>query len=574
MAERTIFGTARRPEAGEYWAGTMVKFYLIKRFPVADGVVLRDRVDAPVDTDGEFTVTLQVPDSGTAKWQVLFPSNERVTFNLGAGDDISIDDILNGAGDVPDDANTIEQLIQATLDDLAFDDLADVNAPAPTNGQVPVWNSGTGRWVAGTVAGGGGGAQDVGDLTATGYTSGQSPRWDGTVFAAEDYYTEVEVDALLSGKAATVHNHDERYHTASQVDELLSYKASTSHTHDDRYYTEAEIGTLLAGKADASHTHAFSAITATPTTLAGYGITNAYTIAQTDAQIAAATSTYDVLDLSANGYSAGQSPRWDGAHFLPVDYYTEAEVDTLLAGKASTSHSHAFAAITSTPTTLAGYGITDAMSEAAGDVRYGQLGASNTWALAQTFTVPLKGPAGTAALPSYAFSGDADTGMYYAGTNTLGFSAGGAQRFYVDANRLSSSVEIRAPSVELRMSTVNSNSIQEIALHALDMTGGTAPGFGLQHRWLLDASNSSNTDAMSQRVYWQTATAGSQTAYWRLRLTHNGGALADVLGAGRTGVAGSTGLWLYDEDNATLEQVTVGAADSGGTGYKLLRIPN
>jgi hypothetical protein len=38
--------------------------------------------------------------------------------------------------------------------------------------------------------------------------------------------------------------------------------------------------------------------------------------------------------------------------------------------------------------------------------------------------------------------------------------------------------------------------------------------------------------------------------------------------------AGETSLWLYDDDNGTLEQVTVGAADSGGAGYKVLRIPN
>jgi hypothetical protein len=35
-----------------------------------------------------------------------------------------------------------------------------------------------------------------------------------------------------------------------------------------------------------------------------------------------------------------------------------------------------------------------------------------------------------------------------------------------------------------------------------------------------------------------------------------------------------TNLYLYDADNGTLEQVTVGAADSGGSGYKVLRIPN
>lgn len=41
-----------------------------------------------------------------------------------------------------------------------------------------------------------------------------------------------------------------------------------------------------------------------------------------------------------------------------------------------------------------------------------------------------------------------------------------------------------------------------------------------------------------------------------------------------TATAGNTAMLLYDVDNATLERVTVGAADSGGTGYKVLRIPN
>jgi hypothetical protein len=38
--------------------------------------------------------------------------------------------------------------------------------------------------------------------------------------------------------------------------------------------------------------------------------------------------------------------------------------------------------------------------------------------------------------------------------------------------------------------------------------------------------------------------------------------------------AGNTRFMLYDVDNATLERVTVGAADSGGAGFKVLRIPN
>lgn len=38
--------------------------------------------------------------------------------------------------------------------------------------------------------------------------------------------------------------------------------------------------------------------------------------------------------------------------------------------------------------------------------------------------------------------------------------------------------------------------------------------------------------------------------------------------------AGNTRLYLYDVDNGQLERVSVGAADSGGAGYKVLRIPN
>jgi hypothetical protein len=69
--------------------------------------------------------------------------------------------------------------------------------------------------------------------------------------------------------------------------------------------------------ASSSHTHTFASLTSKPTTISGYGITDAY---------------------------------------------TKTEVDTALAGKSDTSHTHTFASLTSKPTTLAGYGITDAAS--------------------------------------------------------------------------------------------------------------------------------------------------------------------------------------------------------------------
>lgn len=49
---------------------------------------------------------------------------------------------------------------------------------------------------------------------------------------------------------------------------------------------------------------------------------------------------------------------------------------------------------------------------------------------------------------------------------------------------------------------------------------------------------------------------------------------ADAVKFDATAVAGNTRLFVYDVDNAQLERVTIGAADSGGAGYKVLRIPN
>jgi hypothetical protein len=74
-----------------------------------------------------------------------------------------------------------------------------------------------------------------------------------------------------------------------------------------------------------------------------------------------------------------------------------------------------------------------------------------------------------------------------------------------------------------------------------------------------------------------------------LRLYHDGtnsvlrtdtGSLKALIGATETArfdsdsTAGNTRFMLYDVDNGTLERVSVGAADSGGTGFKVLRIPN
>jgi len=73
-----------------------------------------------------------------------------------------------------------------------------------------------------------------------------------------------------------------------------------------------------------------------------------------------------------------------------------------------------------------------------------------------------------------------------------------------------------------------------------------------------------------------TFTGDLDTGIYRVGADQFGIAAGGALGAqvDVDATAGNTRFLLYDVDNATLERVTVGAADSGGAGYKLLRIPN
>lgn len=70
------------------------------------------------------------------------------------------------------------------------------------------------------------------------------------------YYTESEVDTLLSSKSDSTHNHDSTYDAKGSADSALasakeytdsavSVLANASHTHDDLYYTESEINTKI-----------------------------------------------------------------------------------------------------------------------------------------------------------------------------------------------------------------------------------------------------------------------------------------------------------------------------------------
>ena len=104
--------------------------------------------------------------------------------------------------------------------------------------------------------------------------------------------------------------------------------------------------TLTATVANDSHTHAFGNLTGKPTTLAGYGITDAVS---STGNAATASKLATARTISLTGDASG-SVSFDGS--------ANAAITVVVAND---SHTHAFANITGKPTTLAGYGITDSL---------------------------------------------------------------------------------------------------------------------------------------------------------------------------------------------------------------------
>lgn len=168
-------------------------------------------------------------------------------------------------------------------------------------------------------------------------------------------------DYLKKTEASTLYQPKGNYLTSHQD---ISGKSDKTHTHSVKINgvtktiaatggTAVDLGTYLTShqslaaylkSADAEktysklgHTHAFSEITGKPTTLAGYGVTDGV----------------NTVTLSGSGNAV-----------------TSASIDghTLTLTKGSTfslsGHTHTFASLTSKPSTIAGYGITDAYTKA------------------------------------------------------------------------------------------------------------------------------------------------------------------------------------------------------------------
>lgn len=120
MPVRNITGPLYKPGTNTPWINTVVQFKLTAIFANNGIGYPKDTHRVITDINGNFAVSLAVPDSGAAQWQIIFSDNTRIDYALGIGSDLTIADIIN-AGTFPGSPNQLQQL----LDSFTFTDLLD-----------------------------------------------------------------------------------------------------------------------------------------------------------------------------------------------------------------------------------------------------------------------------------------------------------------------------------------------------------------------------------------------------------------------------------------------------------------
>lgn len=104
----------------------------------------------------------------------------------------------------------------------------------------------------------------------------------------------------------------------------------------------------------------WSNIVNTPTSLGGYGITDAYTKTQVDSMFSGLAAVYQPLSSNLTAYAGGALP---STFTLSIVDAADAAAWRTAIGAGTSSFDGAFSSLSGIPTTISGYGITDAYTE-------------------------------------------------------------------------------------------------------------------------------------------------------------------------------------------------------------------
>lgn len=198
---------------------------------------------------------------------------------------------------------------------------------------------------------------------------------------------------------------------------------------------------------------------------------------------------------------------------------------------------------------------------------------------------------GSAVSPSIAFASDLNTGIFRVLADTLGISTGGVERLRV--------------GTQLLLPTAGSVAAPDLAFAATPGSGMFQPfgdvgvedfvAFSVLGKQILNLFNNAGADSGIQieggdSGVWPTTirpTTARATEVLHIQskgaaeLNLSGGTTVNLMDGVQTQVradasamADDTGMLVYDVTAAALKRVSRGVVDSGGLGFRLLRIAN
>lgn len=131
---------------------------------------------------------------------------------------------------------------------------------------------------------------------------------------------------------------------------------------------------------------------------------------------------------------------------------------------------------------------------------------------------------------------------------------------------------VSSGAVALRIETTSSAGARSATIETyIPNSGGDDPAGS--HDYLAKDSAGNETVYARSEARISDSTNASEDGYYQIAVV-KGGTLTTVARVDATVTAGDTSLIVFDVDNNALERVSVGVADSGGAGFKVLRIPN
>jgi len=176
-------------------------------------------------------------------------------------------------------------------------------------------------------------------------------------YGITDAYTKAEVDSAITSSVLPAGSTQSIDIVAQDSTVLVDSVNGTLNATTLTGALPAIDGSALTGI-----TTSFSNITSTPTTIAGYGITDAYTKAEVDSSIASVTAGHFDFNITGDDstvrtVTSGSTLQITGG--TAITTASDVDGNITITGVAQ---DFAFSSLTGTPTTISGYGITDALT--------------------------------------------------------------------------------------------------------------------------------------------------------------------------------------------------------------------